>query len=154
MLSTFGYEADFLPSNFQATNMGEEFFLHYPAPGKILYIRGNRSRDVLPDLFRTKGVFFQSMTVYDTLLVKAQKNEIKAWLVNRKLDALTFTSPSTVQAFLSMVNGTEIKGLELPCFCIGPTTAEIAKTNGFEEVLVPERYTINHMVRQMVHYFS
>lgn len=153
-LQSYGYQADFIPSRFQATTMEKEFFAEYPQPGNILYIRGNRSRDVLPVAFRSRGVFFQSMTVYDTLLVKAQGEEIRTWLKERKLDALTFTSPSTVSAFVSIVHGSDFNGKDLPCFCIGPTTAETARRCGFRHVFVPKQYTINEIMNQLIHYFS
>ncbi|WP_226583447.1 uroporphyrinogen-III synthase [Halobacillus litoralis] len=153
-LQDHGYEADFLPTLYRADKMGSEFFQQYPDPGNILYIRGNRSRDVLPTYFKDKGVFFQSLTVYDTLLVKDDQKKIRKWISDNDLDALTFTSPSTIQAFLSIVKGTDQKGLDLPCFCIGPTTAEKARSHGFKNVMVPLQYTIQHMFEEMVCYFS
>ncbi|MYL72212.1 uroporphyrinogen-III synthase [Halobacillus litoralis] len=150
-LKGFGIKADFIPSKYHASSMGKEFLARYPQPGPILYIRGNRSRDALPRMFDDKGVFFHSMTVYDTLLVEEKKTQLLAWIQERKIDALTFTSPSTVRAFVSMVGE---KGLEIPCFCIGPTTAKEAEKWGFTNVHVPEQFTITHMLKQMTYYFS
>ncbi|CDQ18189.1 uroporphyrinogen-III synthase [Halobacillus karajensis] len=153
-LKRFGYQADFIPSRYRASTMGEEFFDIHPDPGMILYIRGNRSRDVLPDIFKDKGVFFQSMTVYDTLLVKETKDDIIQWVEEHSLDALTFTSPSIVHAYMIIVKDIKEKGLDIPCFCIGPTTAKTAKEHGFRHIHVPDQYTMNHMFNQMIHYFS
>ncbi|MGR9049177.1 uroporphyrinogen-III synthase [Halobacillus faecis] len=150
-LNELGFQADFIPSKYHASSMGEEFLAREPLPGLILYIRGNRSRDALPRMFKDKGVFFHSMTVYDTLLVEDKKPEILAWIQERKIDALTFTSPSTVRAFVSMVKE---KGTEIPCFCIGPTTAKEADKCGFTNVHVPEQFTITHMLKEMTNYFS
>ncbi|WP_406944544.1 uroporphyrinogen-III synthase [Halobacillus sp. SY10] len=150
-LNDFGFKADFIPSKYHASSMGKEFFSSQPQPGNILYIRGNRSRDALPRMFNDKGVFFHSMTVYDTLLVEEKKPELLAWIQEREIDALTFTSPSTVRAFVSMVQN---QGGEIPCFCIGPTTAKEAKKCGFTNVHVPDQFTIAHMLKQMTYYFS
>ncbi|MBN8236790.1 uroporphyrinogen-III synthase [Halobacillus kuroshimensis] len=153
-LQRYGRKADFLPASFQAAKMEEEFFQMYPDPGKLLYIRGNRSRDVLPEAFRKRGVFFKSLTVYDTLLLTSNQKKITSWLENGDLDALTFTSPSTIQAFRAVTKGSRESGLSLPCFCIGPTTARKAEAEGFTCVFTPPQYTIEHMVEQMVFYFK
>ncbi|MYL19931.1 uroporphyrinogen-III synthase [Halobacillus litoralis] len=153
-LQRYGRKADFLPASFQAAKMEEEFFQKYPEPGKLLYIRGNRSRDVLPAAFRKRAVFFKSLTVYDTLLLTNDQKNITSWLENGDLDALTFTSPSTIQAFKTVTKGSRESGLSLPCFCIGPTTARKAETEGFTDVFTPPQYTIEHMVEQMILYFK
>jgi uroporphyrinogen-III synthase len=153
MLRSFGYEADFMPTAFEAKTMGEEFFRDKYGEGAILYVRGNRSRDVLPQIFEEKQVFFQSITVYDTLLVKEGQSNLLDMLKHEELDALTFTSPSTIQAYQALVKGAEANGKSLPCFCIGPTTAEKAERSGFKKVMTPEQYTIDHMVERMIQYF-
>ncbi|WP_281975903.1 uroporphyrinogen-III synthase [Halobacillus litoralis] len=154
MLIQHGHRADFMPDRFNASSMVSQFFERYPRPGKLLYIRGSRSRDVIPGAFKEKGVFFQSITVYDTLLVKDEHEQVKGWLEKDILDALTFTSPSTIHAYMSIVRNIELNGLDLPCFCIGPTTAETARRYGFKHVFTPELYTVDSMFAQLVHYFS
>lgn len=153
MLKAFSHEADFLPTTFDAKTMGKEFFSRSDAEGPILYVRGNRSRDVLPHIFEEKRVFFQSITVYDTLLLKECKNKLLDLLKREELDALTFTSPSTIQAYQSLVKAATSDGKHLPCFCIGPTTADKAEQTGFSNVFVPEQYTVDHMVEQIIQYF-
>ncbi|KHE72990.1 uroporphyrinogen-III synthase [Halobacillus sp. BBL2006] len=153
MLRSFGYEADFMPTAFDAKTMGKEFFKDRYEEGPVLYVRGNRSKDVLPQIFEEKQVFFQSITVYDTLLVKDDQRKLLDMLKREELDALTFTSPSTIQAYMALVKGTQANGKGLPCFCIGPTTAEKAERSGFKKVMTPEQYTIDHMVERMIQYF-
>ncbi|MBH0230042.1 uroporphyrinogen-III synthase [Halobacillus yeomjeoni] len=154
MLKSYGYEADFIPSEYNAEVMIEEFFEKERNVGKILYVRGSRSRDLLPEAFRERGVFFQSITVYDTLLMKDANKKINQSLTKGSLDALTFTSPSAIQAYMAIVKGMENRGLSVPCFCIGPTTARKAEEAGFEHVHIPEQYTIENMVEQMRQYFT
>ena len=150
-LRDYGYEADFIPSSFKASVMGPEFFEHFPKSEKILYIRGNRSRDVLLKVFQEQRVFFQTVTAYDTLLLKENKTKLVELMEGNQLDALTFTSPSTVQAFKAMID--KGKAYDLPCFCIGPTTAEQAKKEGFTSIFMPDQYTIDDMIKQISQYF-
>ncbi|MBA2173427.1 uroporphyrinogen-III synthase [Halobacillus locisalis] len=150
-LHDYGYEAGFIPSSFKASVMGPEFFKHFPKSEKILYIRGSRSRDVLLKVFQEQRVFFQTVTAYDTLLLKENRNKLVEYINENQLDALTFTSPSTVLAFKAMID--KGKAYELPCFCIGPTTAEQADKEGFTSVFMPDQYTIDDMMKQMTEYF-
>ncbi|RWZ59918.1 uroporphyrinogen-III synthase [Halobacillus fulvus] len=151
-LEGFGYGASFIPTRFNADTMGKEFLETYPEPGNILYIRGNRSRDVLPKLFQDKHVFFHSMTAYDTLLMEEHKSKIVKKVTDHQLDAITFTSPSTVQALVAL-SGDHREVFRIPCFCIGPTTADQAKLEGFHYVFHPGQYTVEDLVTQMIDYF-
>ncbi len=151
MLETYGIGPDFIPSDYQASSMIEQFFEQVEKPGKILFVRGNRSREILPRAFRELGVFFKTVTVYDTLLVK--ENDLLAAQLE-KLDAVTFTSPSTVEAFMRLTKDQKELALEIPSFCIGPTTGNAAKSSGFKTVYVPEAYTIKSMVDNMTDHFD
>lgn len=153
-LNSFGHEATFIPSTYKASTMAGEFFGRYKEIGKILYVRGNRSRDILPKVFKEKKAFFHSITVYDTLLLDEFYDKITQLLNKNELDALTFTSPSAIEAYVALVEGNNSKGLELPCFCIGPTTSEKAKQSGFSHVFSPEKYTVEHMIEQVHNYFT
>ncbi|MFG6116425.1 uroporphyrinogen-III synthase [Halobacillus sp. MO56] len=154
-LIKYGVSADFVPSTYTAEVMAEEFLKKYDSPGSTLLVRGNLSRDVLPVALRGH-VFFQSMTVYDTLLAKDQRPLMEA-LENISIDAYTFTSPSTVEAFARLCHKHKKfnKYLSVPCICIGPTTEEKAKQEGFMNVLMPDgHYTTEGMVELMESYFS
>ncbi|MFD2926122.1 uroporphyrinogen-III synthase [Halobacillus naozhouensis] len=151
MLETCGITPDFIPSDYQASSMVEQFFEQVEQPGKILFVRGNRSREILPRAFKQQGVFFKTATVYDTLLVN--ENNLLANQLDG-LDALTFTSPSTVEAFMQLTKDHKEPALHIPCFCIGPTTGEAAKSSGFLTVYVPETYTIKSMVCNMADHFG
>ncbi|GGF06718.1 uroporphyrinogen-III synthase [Halobacillus andaensis] len=144
-------KADFIPSEFQAEKMAEEFFRNYEEPGSILYVRGNRSRETLLNEFKNRSILFQSMTVYDTLLIKESAVICKHL---NSLDAVTFTSPSTLQAFIRSVGMNRETALSKPCFCIGSTTADEAVKLGFKKVYYPAIFIVEEMVQQMIDYFS
>ncbi|WP_079479507.1 uroporphyrinogen-III synthase [Halobacillus salinus] len=151
-LEKYGYQADFVPSSFKGSKMGKEFFERFEPSMSILYVRGNRSKDDLIDNFKEQQVFFQTITAYDTLLVKNDKHKIEKLVENGEIDALTFTSPSTVEAFSEMIEIDDV--CSIPCFCIGPTTASEAEAAGFRHIFIPESYTIDHMVDSLSQYFQ
>ncbi|WP_173915997.1 uroporphyrinogen-III synthase [Halobacillus sp. Marseille-Q1614] len=150
-LLEYKIQADFVPSSYHAEAMQSEFFSTYKEPGKILYIRGNLSKDVLPEAFVQQRILFDSLTVYDTLLVKESK-EITEQLPY--LDALTFTSPSTIEAFVKVVTSYENTAMKIPCFCIGPSTAEAAEAKGFHFIYVPQEYTVEGIIEKILEYFQ
>ncbi|WP_028783364.1 uroporphyrinogen-III synthase [Thalassobacillus devorans] len=154
-LIQYGVAADFVPNTYTAEVMAEEFMGRFDNPGPILLVRGNLSRDVLPEAMKGH-VFFHSMTVYDTLLAKDQRPLIEK-LETISIDAYTLTSPSTVEAFVRLCHKHKNfnKYLTVPCVCIGTTTEAKAKKEGFLNVLVPEgHFTIEGMVELMESYFS
>ncbi|GGC93048.1 uroporphyrinogen-III synthase [Thalassobacillus devorans] len=155
MLNNYGVRADFVPSTYTAEVMADEFLGTFHDPGPTLLVRGNLSRDVLPEALKGH-VFFQSMTVYDTLLTKDHR-PLTETLEHIPFDAYTFTSPSTVEAFIRLCHThMDFKTfLSVPCVCIGPTTEKKAKQEGFLNVLMPEgHYTTEGMTELMESYFS
>ncbi|UOR12151.1 uroporphyrinogen-III synthase [Halobacillus amylolyticus] len=150
-LQSYGVKPDFIPTEYQATSLIEQFFEQEGEQGKLLFVRGNRARKVLPQAFEEQQVFFQTVTVYDTLLVDG-----KDLLVQKlgRLDALTFTSPSTVEAFMQLIGEHQDEALRIPCFCIGPTTGGAAKSYGFQTVYIPGSYTIKDMIDKMAAHFD
>ncbi|MCP3025526.1 uroporphyrinogen-III synthase [Halobacillus sp. A5] len=146
-----GVNVHFCPTTYDAEHMAEEFFVYHKEPGAVLYVRGDRSRETLLEILTEKGILFQSLTVYDTLLIKESE------VISRELpslDALTFTSPSTIEAFLEITRKSNELALDIPCFCIGATTAEKAEAKGFNKIYYPSTFSVEEMVQQIIDYFS
>ncbi|MFD1018933.1 uroporphyrinogen-III synthase [Thalassobacillus hwangdonensis] len=156
-LRQHNHTADFMPSTYTAEVMADEFRQVDPDPGKVLVVRGNLSRDVLPEAFREQHVLFQTITVYDTLPMKENKRQLLQEMNDQPMDGLTFTSPSTIRAFHSFCEGEQQfeDWLHLPCLCIGPTTASEAERTGFKEIITPDSlYTVEGMVDALRKYFN
>lgn len=152
-LTKHGYRADFIPTIFNADTMANEFSINHINCGPILLVRGNRSRDVLPDQLSEKGYYFDLFEVYETVHNQKVKHELNNLLNNEKIDFLTFTSPSTIDAFIGMVDKmTDFN--TYTCVCIGTTTEKRAREVGFNTIIVPETFTIEGMVEQMIYYLK
>jgi len=79
---------------------------------EVIFICGNRRRDELPDLLKSHAIKLKEVVVYES------KNLNKT--VNlQSIDGLAFMSPSSVYSLAQ--NG---GFMNLPCFAIGPTTAQ------------------------------
>ena len=144
-LARHGYTAAFTPSVFNAKTMGKEFLEQYPYPGKLLLVRGSKARPELVEAFTAAGCSFELMEVYRTETNKTIKESLDLMLQER-IDYVTFTSPSAVDAFCELTSQVSIPDTKV--VCIGTTTAKRAEEQGFDpaNLLVPDMFTIEGMI--------
>lgn len=147
-LKSHGLTADFIPSIYNAEHMAKEFLMRFPNENPFLLVRGNRSRNVLPEAFSKNGAAFDMVEVYETVYNKAAAEYLNKALTEHHFDFITFTSPSTVDAFIKMQKETIAieKSEETVCVCIGTTTEQRAKEAGFLRTISPEEFTIEGML--------
>ena len=117
------------------------------------------AREVLGDDLRAEGGDVVEVVAYRTLLASAERDDgydIYAMLLERQIDAITFTSASTVRNFVQMLGRDQAADLlrTTTVACIGPVTAEAAQQLDIETTVMPERYTIPDLVDALVEHFS
>jgi len=151
-LKNYGYHADFIPTIYSADQMVNEFVNNFALKDPFLLVRGNRSRNVLPDFFSRLGIEFDTVEVYETLYNDEVADKLNDVLMNQQLDFITFTSPSTVDAFIKMRNRILMDGTI--CVCIGTTTQQRATEAGFNDTITPDIFTIEGMVNCMKDYIE
>ena len=100
-----------------------------PAGGApaVLYPRAAQGRDALAEGLRAKGWTVEEVVAYRTVAVAGAP----AALLDEaaRADAVTFTSPSTVRAYLALAGERPVPAVVA---CIGPTTAEAARAAGLD----------------------
>ncbi|GGB28108.1 uroporphyrinogen-III synthase [Virgibacillus dakarensis] len=153
-LKKYGYAAEFIPSTYNAAVMAEEILTRFPSISPVLLIRGNRSRQVLPEQLAENNISFDIIEVYETIFNQTIKDRLNELISNHQFDMITFTSPSTVEAFIEMNEAHKEEVKKVPCACIGTTTEQKAKWYGFTNTIVPEQFTIEGMVEKMCTYIS
>ena len=99
------------------------------------------------------------VVAYRTMLASAERDDgydIYAMLLERQIDAITFTSASTVRNFVQILGRDQAADLlrTTTVACIGPVTAEAAQQLDIETTVMPERYTIPDLVDALVEHFS
>lgn len=143
VLNAYGYSASFVPETFDALAMAEGFMSFYEKRKKpVLLIRGNLSRKTLPEKFREAQIPFETLEVYETMYARESQQEL-----NRVLpfvDYITFTSPSTVEAFTALAAHIPEKATYI---CIGQTTEEKAEEAGIPNLYTSSPYTTDAMLR-------
>lgn len=150
MLKEYGYQASFIPSTYNAEIMAEEFLDRFSEEGPALLVRGNRSRDVLPVEFTQQQLAFDAMEVYETTVNYDSKEKLNQILTEDEIDFITFTSPSTVEAFMEMA---EVKR-EANVVCIGTTTEHRAEELGLRPINTPKEFTTEAMLLSICEYIN
>lgn len=144
-IEAYGYEVDFIPSIYHAETMAEEFLQIEKNIEPVLFVRGKIASRVLIDAFREAKRPFDCVEVYDTVTNQAAKETLTTILHTEKIDYLTFTSPSTVRAFMELTEENQ-SSLSIPAVCIGTTTEKSAREAGFKQTIIPNEFTIEGML--------
>lgn len=110
---------------------------------EVLLPQSSRARDTLANILESAGANVTQVVAYENVMGKGCDN-VSALLERGAIDALTFTSSSTVENFLKRVEPHDPTAL--PAACIGPVTADTARDCGFQQVIVPQNYTLEQMV--------
>jgi len=152
-----GLKVDITPEEFVAEGLLEAFTKQEIRGTRVLLARAEKARDVLPDELRAAGATVETVAVYRT--EKPGECDVSAVvrsLEKGSVDAVTFTSSSTVTHFVEMI-GTDkllhlLKGVTVAS--IGPITSATAKRHGIPVHVEATSYTIEGLVRALVGHFQ
>jgi uroporphyrinogen III methyltransferase/synthase len=113
---------------------------------------------VLPDALRARGAAVDEVIAYQAVEpAGADVEGLAAALEAGEVDAVTFTSSSTVRHFVSMLGAERVARLaqrERPLVaCIGPVTADTATELGLRVGVVPPTYTTAALADALVEHF-
>jgi uroporphyrinogen III methyltransferase / synthase len=125
---------------------------------RFLLPRADIAREVLADQLRDAGAEVSEVAAYRTLLGGSERDadqDIYRMLLERQIDAITFTSASTVKNFAKIFGEEQAADLlrTTVVASIGPVTAEAAQQLGIKTTVMPERYTIPDLVDALVDHF-
>jgi len=153
VLQTFGYQADFMPSVYNAETMAVELSVAYDLKGPVLLVQGQLSRTTINDMLQEKAIPFDRLIVYKTGINKEATDRLQQVLSTEDVDFITFTSPSTIDAFMDL-SKKQARDIASTIVCIGTTTEKRALDYGFKRMLVPDEFTIDSMLQKMHDYIS
>lgn len=123
-------------------------------PVRILIPRAAEAREELPEGLRALGAEVDEVSLYRAVVPSDPPPEPLRMLREGEIDALTFTSSSTVRNLVSMLDG-DTSALKGPLVaCIGPITAKTAQELGLRVDVVAEEYTVPGLVGALRKYFT
>lgn len=145
-----GVQADFVPEAYVAESIP-------PGMGdlqgrRVLLPRADIARKALAVAIEAAGGHAHEIAVYRTLPARPDLEGLIA--LQRGVDIITFTSPSTVRNFVALVNGAGLDPRRLPgvplIACIGPITASAAGQEGLDVGLIAEEFTTAGLAKALV----
>ncbi len=149
-----GLAPDFVPTEYVAEALVAE--IGEVVGRRILLLRADAVREALATGLRERGAFVDEVTAYCTVAGRGGSRVVDR-LRAHQVDAVTFTSSSTVRYFL---DGLSLAGMErdearrllneLKVVCIGPVTASTARVEGVRIDAVPGAYTIDGLLDALV----
>ena len=114
-----------------------------PSGGAALLLRAKQGGQILPEKLAAAGMRVTDVPLYDTVHRCDKADALRSLLTAGKIDAVTFTSVSTVEGFREAVGGTE--DAAFTAFCIGAQTAEAAKKY-YQNVKIAKNATIEDLL--------
>ncbi len=148
-----GLVADLLPERYVAESLADALQV---APGtRILLPQSAIARPVLAERLRAAGAAVTALPAYRTLLGTGG-DPLPEYFWEGSVDAVTFTSASTVHQFikrLKLENGSPGMLVDVVVACIGPVTAEAARRHDLPVKVVAREHTLEGLVEALVAYY-
>ncbi|MGB9628979.1 MAG: uroporphyrinogen-III synthase, partial [Thermodesulfobacteriota bacterium] len=148
-------QIDYIPKEFIAEAILDGFKEMQVKGKKILLARAEKARDILPNGLKEMGAEVEVVEVYRAIKPKGGAKRLKL-LLKEKIDAIAFTSSSTVDHFVDLLKGVDhkkaLKGVAIAC--IGPITADTARKRGMKVHIQPKEYTIPGLTQAIAKYFT
>lgn len=151
-----GCSVDYLPKKYIAEAILKGFEKMTIKGRRILLARAQKARDILPQGLRKMGAEVNVVEAYRTVNPRGGTRRLTKLLTEESIDAITFTSSSTVNHFVELLKKEDLKKLlkGIAIACIGPVTARTAKRLGMKVHIQPEQYTIPGLTQAITKYFD
>jgi uroporphyrinogen-III synthase len=153
-LAAHGLRADLVPPEASGDGALMALLEAGAGDGPVLLPRAEGARAALPDGLRDAGAEVDEVTLY----LAAPPAEAPAGALARiragEIDAVTFTSSSTVRNLAAVLGG-DLSGLrEAVVACIGPQTAEAAIEAGLPPTVIAEQASVLGLVDALRAHFE
>lgn len=142
-----GIVADLVPPRFVAESLLEAFPAPEVAGERVLIPRATVARDVLAEGLAGRGYAVDVLPVYETVLGAPDPDAVEA-VRQGKVDAITFTSSSTVTNLIRAVGA--LPEPQPLVVAIGPVTAEAAADAGLRVDAVADVHTVDGLIDALV----
>jgi uroporphyrinogen-III synthase len=139
---------DLRPSAFTTAALGRAF---PRGEGRVLCARADIAPDGLEDAIAAKGWTPARVDAYRTVYRKALPGDARRALRTHGVDAITFTSSSTVRGYVNAIRAIErdLPNDQPAVVCIGPVTAAEARRHGFRVRAVAAPHTTDGLVEAL-----
>jgi len=143
-----GRDPDLVAATFTTVGLSRSF---PRGEGRVLCARADIAPDGLEDALAAKGWTPTRVDAYRTIFPKAVPKAARDALAAGEVDAVTFTSASTVRGFVGALGA--VKGSP-KVVCIGPVTSKEARAHGLRVHAVAKPHTTEGLVAALERVFA
>jgi len=152
-LAAHGLRADLVPGEFVAEAVADMMIAAGVDGARVWLPRAAQARNILPDRLRQAGADVDVLPLYRTVIPEDTTGRLRDELERGAIDAVTFTSSSTVANFVVALDGAAFPAGAIAA-CIGPVTARAAEAAGFPVAVVAAEYTTAGLATALAAYFG
>jgi len=155
-----GLKPDVVIPEFRVEGVSDTIAAKRPIDGeRVLVVRPDHLRDILATELTARGAEVTDLIVYRSATESSDSpaaQDLYRRLLDGAIDAVTFTSPSAVGRFVSLIGEEQAADLLniTVIAAIGPVTAAAAAELGIKATVVPDTYTVEGLVTALVEYFG
>jgi uroporphyrinogen-III synthase len=144
-----GTRPSLVPEKFEAEALAEA--LGSMEGEHVLLAQANLARPVLYEHLQQAGAQVDAVVAYRTVNASGGAIDMPALLAQGGVDAITFTSGSTVRAFVQRIGAEALPhARQAVIACIGPVTAQAAEEASLPPDVVAETSTVEGLVAALV----
>jgi len=146
----FQHYPHFIPDRFSAKSLAQSLPINNRH--RVFIPQSALADDMLSEILTERGADVTCVDAYETILGEGGE-DVPTLLKQRKIDVLTFTSPSTVENFMQRIY--PLRCSDVLALCIGSSTAATAKQVGFQYIIVPDsNYSLQGMLDALILYYQ
>lgn len=152
-LRKFGFCADVMPAVFNAKELGEKLAKEAVPESRIVIARAKEgSKELIPPL-QQAGLEVEDIPIYETdyEVNEILNKEIQKVFEAGEIDAVTFTSASTVRGFVNGIKNVDYT--KICAVCIGEQTAAEARKYGMQ-IFISKEASMDSMMELITEKFG
>jgi uroporphyrinogen III methyltransferase/synthase len=147
---------EIVPETFTSKGLAGAFKKERMKGKRVLLIRSELANDILPERLKKMGACVDDVSAYTVREADVNPKQFKQLLACREIDLMSFTSPSTFHAFVSLMKGEPIakllKGVKVAA--IGPVTKKAITGQGIKVAVTAARHTIPGLVDAILDHYQ
>lgn len=148
-----GVRADLTPDRATSGGLASALVEHGVGGKRILLPRSDIATTQFPDRLRSNGAIVREVDAYRTVTPNEARSAVRE-AICQGVDAITFTSSSTVTNLLRLLDGDVSPLSGVAVACIGPVTAATASGCGLKVDIVSEVAATDSLADALVEFFS
>ena len=146
-----------VPDDFVAEALAEALIQHSGGTlvgARVLIPSAADTRDALAVCLRNHGAAVDTIPVYRTVPEQTDLRRLAADILGGRIDAVTFTSSSTVRFFVDLVGSGAARSGRFVTATIGPITAQTAREMGLDDIIEAEPHTVDGLMASLLRRFA